>query len=162
MLGPYKDKFIAGMEHELSQLWKKNTWIEVKRSELPPDANIIKSTWAFKIARMPDGSVKKFRSRFCVRGDTQVDVFVTHAPVVQWSTIRMCLVLANQLDLRTRAIDISNAFIQADLPTGPDLKERIIMKITGVLVDILVDVAPNIYAGYVVYEKKKRSFTYKY
>lgn len=82
---------------------------------------MIKSTWAFKIARMPDGSIKKFRSRFCVRGDTQidgVDVFETHAPVVQWSTVRMCLALANQTKLKTRAIDISQAFVSADL--GPE------------------------------------------
>ena len=52
-------------------------------------------------------------------------------------------------------VDIPNAFIQADLPKGP-IDERIVMKTTGVLVDILVDVPPNIYSGYVVYKKKKR------
>ena len=64
-----------------------------------------------------------------------MDVFETHAPVVQWSTIRMCLVLANQLDLKTRAIDISNAFVSSsltpedgdiyvDMPRGVDSKGK--------------------------------------
>jgi hypothetical protein len=121
MAGPHKSKFVAGMELELSQLVAMGTWTEVDLSSLPVGSNVIKVTWAFKIARMPDGSIKKFKSRFCVRGDTQIeglDVFETHAPVVQWSTIRMCLSVANQKDLKTRAIDISNAFVSASL--APD------------------------------------------
>ena len=50
--------------------------------------------------------------------------------------------------------DVPNAFIQAELDrTG---KERIIMKITGVLVDILVKMAPDMYSGYVVMERGKK------
>jgi hypothetical protein len=115
MCGPYKDKFIAGMEHEVKQLTKMNTWVEVDEATLPKGTHIVKTTWSFKIARLPDGSIKKFRSRFCVRGDTQHDVGEVYAPVVQWSTIKMCLVMANQLDLHTRAIDISNAYCTAPL-----------------------------------------------
>ena len=121
MAGPHKEAFQKGMDHEINQLVKKDTWTEVRRSTLPAGANVIKSTWAFKIARLPDGSIKKFRSRFCARGDTQVegvDVFETYSPVVAWSTVRMLLTLAVQLDLKTRAIDISNAFVSASL--GPE------------------------------------------
>ena len=121
MAGPYKEEFQKGMDREVNQLIKKDTWVEVARSSLRAGANVIRSTWAFKIARNPDGSVKKFRSRFCARGDTQiegVDVFETYAPVVSWSTVRMLLTLAVQLDLKTRTIDISNAFVSASL--GPE------------------------------------------
>jgi hypothetical protein len=65
--------------------------------------------------------IKKLKSRFCACGDTQiegVDIFETYAPVVQWSTIRMLLTMAVQLNLKTRALDISNAFVTA--PLGPD------------------------------------------
>ena len=69
------------------------------------------------------------------------------------------MILLGLIDVRERreimCVDIPNAFIQADLPKGPKDDKRIVMKITGVLVDILVDVAPNIYSGYVVYEKKR-------
>ena len=70
------------------------------------------------------------------------------------------LILLAVIDVRElrdiMCVDIPNAFIQADLPSGSDLKERIVMKITGVLVDILLNIAPDVYAGYVVYEKKKK------
>ena len=49
--------------------------------------------------------------------------------------------------------DIPNAFIQAEMPKGG---ERVIMKITGVLVDLMVEMAPEIYGPYVVYENGKK------
>ena len=51
--------------------------------------------------------------------------------------------------------DIPNAFIQAEVPERKDGEDRIIMKITGVLVDYLVEIAPEVYANYVVIEKGK-------
>ena len=52
------------------------------------------------------------------------------------------------------SVDIPNAFIQAELDRTN--KEKIIMKITGVLVDILVKMAPDKYQGYVVLEHGKK------
>ena len=49
--------------------------------------------------------------------------------------------------------DIPNAFIQANMPDGG---ERVIMKITGVLVDLMVQMPPEIYGPYVVYENGKK------
>jgi hypothetical protein len=49
------------------------------------------STWAFKIKRFPDGTVKKFKAQFS-RDDHQregINFFETWAPVVQWSTIQI-------------------------------------------------------------------------
>ena len=51
--------------------------------------------------------------------------------------------------------DIPNAFIQAEIPNGKG-DEKIIMKITGQLVDILVQMAPEVYGKYVVYENGKK------
>jgi hypothetical protein len=50
--------------------------------------------------------------------------------------------------------DIPNAFIQAPMPTG---EEKVIMKITGVLVDLLVEIDPEKYSGFVVLEGPKRT-----
>ena len=52
-------------------------------------------------------------------------------------------------------IDVPNAFIQAELPTGPNI-EKVCMKITGVLVDYLLAIAPDVYSNYVVFERGKR------
>src|SRR5210317_557039 len=51
--------------------------------------------------------------------------------------------------------DIPHAFIQTYMPEVEDGKERIIMKITGSLVSILTEMAPE-YRNYVVEEKGKR------
>ena len=47
--------------------------------------NVIDSIRAIKLKRFPDGKAKKFKARFCVRGDQQlegIDFFEMYAPVV--------------------------------------------------------------------------------
>jgi hypothetical protein len=80
--------------------------------------NILPSTWAFKIKRFPDGLVKKFKARFCVRGDMQkegIDFFETWSPVVQWTTVRSMMILAANQNLVTAQADITAAFVHAEL-----------------------------------------------
>jgi hypothetical protein len=52
--------------------------------------------------------------------------------------------------------DIPNAFIQALLPKKDPGEDRVVMKITGVLVDMLVDINPKLYGPAVVLENRKR------
>jgi len=83
--------------------------------------NILPSTWAFKCKRFPDGSVKKFRARFYARGDRQkegIDYFETYAPVVQWTTIRIMLILECVLGLVSKQGDVTCAFLYAHLEEG--------------------------------------------
>ena len=53
------------------------------------------------------------------------------------------------------SLDVPNAFIQTLMPSGED-DERVFMKITGVLVDMLVQVDPARYGPYVVYENGRK------
>ena len=52
-------------------------------------------------------------------------------------------------------MDIPNAFIQTDIPQGKG-QERIIPKIRGALVEMLVDIDPGLYAPYVTYENGQK------
>ena len=52
--------------------------------------------------------------------------------------------------------DVPNAFIQTDMPEVKPGDERVIMKITGVLVDMLVQVDPQLYGSHVVYERGRK------
>ena len=52
--------------------------------------------------------------------------------------------------------DVPNAFIQAEMPTPKEGEERVYMKITGVLVDLLVQLNPEEYGKHVVCENGKR------
>jgi hypothetical protein len=87
MNGPESKGYWRAMELELETLISKNAWVVVERTS---NMMVLPSTWAFKCKRFPDGLVRKLKSRFCVRGDCQidgVDVFDTYTPVVSWTTI---------------------------------------------------------------------------
>ena len=111
------DKYIDAMKEEIANLKRMNTWDLVDRD---PHMKVLKGTWAFKLKRTPDGVPYRYRSRFCVRGDQQeygVNYFETFAPVIQWSTIRLLLILILTNSWKTRVIDYTNAFPQANIDT---------------------------------------------
>ncbi len=89
-----------------------------------PHMNVLPSTWAFKIKWFPDGSVRKFKTRFCAYGDRQkegINFFETWAPVVQWSTIQIVMVLAAKLGLQSVQCDITAAFIRGHVPLEEEI-----------------------------------------
>ena len=91
-----------------------------------PWMNMLPSTWAFKVKRYPDGLVRGLKSRFCCRGDRQiegVDFFDTYAPVVNWNTVRLLLILTAQLGLATKQVDYTAAFVHADIDLPPNYHE---------------------------------------
>ena len=49
--------------------------------------------------------------------------------------------------------DVSNAFIQTAMPEVKEGEERVMMKITGVLVDMFLQLNPQLYGPHIVYEK---------
>ena len=117
MSGLEADKFIETMKEEIMNLKKMNTWILVDQE---PHMKVLKGTWAFKLKRTPDWVAYRHRSRFCVQGYQQeygVNYFETFAPVVQWSTIWLLLILILTNDWKTRVIDYTNAFPQANIDT---------------------------------------------
>ena len=80
--------------------------------------NVLKSTWAFKLKRYPDGLIKKFKARFYARGDMQlegIDFFETYAPVVQWTTLRLMLILEFLLGLKSKQGNVTASFLHSDL-----------------------------------------------
>jgi hypothetical protein len=80
--------------------------------------NVLPSTWAFKVKRLSDGTLRKFKARFFVRGDRQiqdVDYFDTYSPVVNWTTVRLMLVLSAILKLHTKQVDYTAAFLHAPI-----------------------------------------------
>ena len=86
--------------------------------------NVIQSIWAFKLKCFPDGLIKKFKASFCARGDQQlerIDFFETHAPVVQWNSVRMMLVLEISMNLKSKQGDVTAAFLHAEL----ELEEKV-------------------------------------
>jgi hypothetical protein len=118
MAGPHRDEFRKAMVQEIQELEAHDTWKVVRRDDMPEGANVLPGTWALKIKRYPDGRLRKFKARFCARGDRQVegvDYFEKYAPVVSWSTVRLVMSLSIQQGWKTKQVDFSNAFVQASL-----------------------------------------------
>ena len=118
--GKFADKYWKAMELEIATLEAINAWnvLEYNPETMP---HVIRSTWAFKCKRFPDGLIKKFKARFCARGDMQlegIDFFETYAPVVQWTTIRLMFILEVLLGLKSKQGDVTCAFLHADLEPG--------------------------------------------
>ena len=81
--------------------------------------NVIESTWDFKCNHYSDGLIKKFKSRFCARGDQKLEgiyLFETYAPVVQWTTIWLMLIIEVLLGLKSKQGDVTAEFLHADIP----------------------------------------------
>jgi hypothetical protein len=120
MSGPDSDGYMRSAEVEIDTLVEKETWEEVDRESW---MNVLPSTWAFKCKRYPDGTIRKFKGRFCVRGDRQiegVDYFETFAPVVNWTTVRLLLVMSIVLGLATTQADYTAAFVQSPIDRDPN------------------------------------------
>jgi hypothetical protein len=86
--------------------------------------HVIPSTWAFKCKRYPDGCIKKFKARFCARGIKQlkgIDFFETYAPVVQWTTIQLMLILEILLGLKSKQGNVLCAFLHGELERGENV-----------------------------------------
>ena len=118
MNGPCAEGYKEAAKLEVDTLKKMHVWDEVDRE---PWMSVLPSTWAFRRKTFPDGSTKKFKGRFCVRGDREVagvhfDPDRIYAPVVSWTTVRLLLLLAAQLDLATRQVDYVAAFVHSPLP----------------------------------------------
>ena len=51
------------------------------------------------------------------------------------------------------SLDVPNAYIQAEVPPPRSGEDCITMKLTGILVEWLLELEPEVYANYVVMEK---------
>ena len=115
-------KWFDSMDEELKVLFESGVMEFVSRDFVVSQRKeIVKSTWAFRKKRKPDGSVSRFKSRLCVRGDLQRDKDVygpnqTFAPVVDWMTVRLLFTLSIVEKWSTASIDFKSAFTQAQLP----------------------------------------------
>ena len=100
---------------EIETLEFMKAWEVVEQQD---DMNVFRSTLAFKLKHYPYGLIKKFKASLCARGDMQLEgiyFFETYAPVVQWTTVRLMLVLEVLLGIKYKQGDMTAVFLHADL-----------------------------------------------
>ena len=113
-----KSDFILAMVKEVTDHESRNHWTIMPRSAIPKGTKTILAVWSFKRKRLPDGTILKHKARLCAHGGMQtwgVNYWETYAPVVNWLSVRMLMILSIIHDLETRSIDFVLAFPQAPL-----------------------------------------------
>ena len=138
---------------EIKQLHDRKVFKPIMSSELTTQERKRAMDSLIFFTEKRDGRVK---GRACANGSTQRDYIPREdaaSPTASTDSVLITGVIeANQhRDIMT--LDIPNAFVQTPIPQGD---ERVIMKIRGVLVDILCQLAPEVYRPYVVEERNNK------
>jgi hypothetical protein len=108
----------AAMKAEVDGCVAQGTWTLVKRSSLPPGANVIPVKWVYKIKTDENGAISKYKARITPKGFKQrygVDFFEVFAHTGKYKTLRVLLSLAARYDLELRQLDVPQAFTRANL-----------------------------------------------
>jgi hypothetical protein len=106
-----------------------------------------------------DGRIK---ARTCANGSTQRSYMSKEdaaSPTVSTESILLTATIDARQGRDVMTVDIPNAFVQTDIQQK-EPSERVIMKIRGTLVDMLVEIDPETYADYVVYDYNKEKILY--
>jgi len=99
----------------IATLTKLQAWEIVPQNSV---INVLDSTWALKSKRYQDGKIRKFKAKFCCRGDQQVqgfDYFDTFMPVVSWNTVIILQIISVILGLDTKQVDYTCAFLHLSI-----------------------------------------------
>ncbi|CAB1109543.1 unnamed protein product [Ectocarpus sp. CCAP 1310/34] len=127
---PDGEQWNAAAEREIASLKERQVYKLVPRTAVPPGRKRIKSKWVFK--RKAGGS---FKGRLVAQGWNQVpglDCGNTYAPVCRFQSIRMLACIAVQFNLELDQMDVSTAFLYADIlenvfveqPPGFEVKDK--------------------------------------
>lgn len=109
------EEWQSAMKCEYDALISNGTWKLVDR---PKGGNVVKCKWVFKKKFDSSGHFERFKARLVARGFSQkpgIDYSETFSPVVRHSTMRILFSLANELDLEMEHLDVTCAFLNAEL-----------------------------------------------
>lgn len=110
-----KDKFIEDEMKEIESGFRTGCIEQVE--EVPETANLYHVMWVYKVKPATELEGKRYRSRMCVLGNKQrPDSYgETFAAVGKVKMFRMLLTLCVHYGLKMTQLDVSNAFMYADL-----------------------------------------------
>lgn len=97
---------------ELESLRKHGTWEVIKR---PNAVKPLSTRFVFSKKKDQNGNIVRHKARFVVRGFLQGSIAQTFASVVDFTTVRTCLVVAVQKGYYTHQLDVRTAFLQGEI-----------------------------------------------
>jgi hypothetical protein len=108
--------FEQDMICEVSDLIRTDTIEITLQSCIPLGLKVLPAIWSFRQKCTPNWSILKYKDRLCPHGGHQVEgehFWATYAPIVNWRTICLVLILSLLADLKSHQIDYVNSFTQA-------------------------------------------------
>ena len=115
---PDREQFLKAMQKEVDDHSSNEHWRIVPRSGLPSGTKVLPAVWAMKRKRrIATREVYKHKARLNLHGGKQeygVNYWETYAPVVNWFSIRLFLVVALLLQWHARQVDFTLAYTQAE------------------------------------------------
>jgi hypothetical protein len=108
-------KWRQAMDEELAALRRNNTFTVVPR---PAGKKIVGSKWVYKIKRLADGSVERYKARGVAQGFSQIpgeDFDEIFAPVLRYESLRLLLALTAHFGWKPRQFDVKSAFLYGEL-----------------------------------------------
>ncbi|QRV95406.1 integrase core domain protein [Ceratobasidium sp. AG-Ba] len=115
LAGPDASKWTTAMETKVATLEKMGTF---EPMELPPGRKAIGNKWVLTLKRDENGKPVRYKARLVAQGFSQqpgIDFGHTYAPVVRLDSIRAVASLANHFDWDLRQLDVSSAYLHADI-----------------------------------------------
>ena len=107
--------WLKDCDREMRQFMERGVFVW---ADLPKGKTPLSGHWVQKVKRYIDGTVEKFKVRFVVHGNrSQAGVHYnqTFAPTPDTTTARVLLALATVLDWEVDQVDVSAAFLYANL-----------------------------------------------
>ena len=110
-------KFVAAKDDEIENAFDTGTFKRVEKYNVPVGTKIYNMMWIHKIKPATKLEPERYRSRLCVLGNRQDanSYSQTFAAVAKVKMFRLLLSVSVFFGLRMTQIDISNAFMYADL-----------------------------------------------
>ena len=142
----------AGLK-ELDQLHKRHCFSPIDINSLTPAEKKRAMEALMFLTEKSDGTVK---GRMVYNGKPTREWMSREdsaSPTAALESIFLTSIIDAKEKRDVMTADVPNAFIQTPMP---DSSEKVVMKITGVLVHLMVEMAPEIYGPYVVYENGKK------
>jgi hypothetical protein len=111
--------FKEAMIQECDTHTENDHWEVWEKKDVPPDQDMLPLAWAFRRKRrVLSRKVHKYKARINVHGGMQkhgINYWETYSPVVNWFSIRLCLIMTLIFSWNTRQIDFVLAFPQVDV-----------------------------------------------
>ena len=147
-----KDAFKQAVIEEVNAHIEGNHWELIDKNNVPDGTKVIDSVWAMRRKRdIKTREVYKHKARLNIHGGQQVygvHYNETYSPVVQWSSVRLALIMSLLQGWATRQIDFVLAFPQADISHDTFIKlPKGIKTIYGDGDTHVLKVKKNLYGG---------------